>query len=429
MFGNLGQRLCASKKEPGFRFAVPSAQSPALDTLEERTFAVHATDLFPEEGSLIANAVAHHYDDVELDPYAPHFRTTLHFSLGGLAASHVARGSQQSWDRKKFALVLPLKSLENQLVNLSVHDSFVLGDFRIPEHAVLLVPEYFRHASKRYPFKIRTYDGSLRAAVDQVIKEQKGWLFSTTEGKTGLRGPALLKGRNINTPDFFARFLQSHPRVSFGSHSASIYGEGFRFGVIEGIVDYLLRPYLGLRHRKISMDEMKLLLQLGEWNLGKVQRYVNAHEWPQGSRKRFEEHLKKVQGWLNIVRADLRLMESRGISIRFEFFEHEGEIRMAQHELSQLEAVFSRIADAIETEVREIALKNPDYASRMQKFHEAPRSSELTHDNLGEMFAFLPEEEYRAFWDEPGRRESHSRRIRKIDNAYRRQRAALLRAR
>lgn len=219
----------------------------ARQEIEEKLFAVHATNYFPLNGVIRV-----------VDPKVrggSHFRPTTHFALGELVQPHT--DSKTTWDGKKYAVITPLKDLLPQLLNINCYDTYILGDFNLTKCSIVLVPEVeaTQLQSTHQQLIIRRYNSSkvkLRQAIKKLIREQDGYDVSLFENEEKL-GPwasavfAPPKSFNLNTPEFFAPILSQNPSISFGKHCYSMFGSAYLFGVVDNALTQLgfSRDYYG----------------------------------------------------------------------------------------------------------------------------------------------------------------------------------------
>lgn len=268
--------------EPGWK--------PSVEELREKMFAVHATDTIPSNGFLKAGAQHRDPDQRSKEPAS--FRPTIHFALGELVRPH----GRASWEDKPFAVVLPLKSLEPQMTNLAPHDTFIVGDFRLPPGAIFLAPEGTQVDGLPEHVEVRTYQGVLRDAVDRTIADQEGWSVRMQGVSTD--DPARMGNEDINSPDFFASLLKSNPGLSFGSHISSEVGEAYRFGQIEQSLVQLNRQY---EHSwALSTPETHFYRALIEHSVTRLK--VPDHP---AAKRAVEEKVNNLREHLKVVDADL----------------------------------------------------------------------------------------------------------------------------
>ncbi len=195
----------------------------ANENLGEHLFAVHATNVLPEDGVLHAG-----YGKPEDIPEGiPDIRCTVHFSIGELVRP--VGKDWMNWEEHLYAIVTPLKSLYPQLVNLNCYDSFILGDLDLTQEMFVVVP---KGTMLDGPFSIYEYDSrsSLREAVDALIGSLGGWKVTMLGYKDESKyRKATVDGRNINTHKFFTPFLEKLPHLSLGLRWYPLHGEAWRF--------------------------------------------------------------------------------------------------------------------------------------------------------------------------------------------------------
>ena len=273
--------------------------SPSLASLREKLFAVHATDTLPARG--VFKAGAQHIDREKRGKEPASFRPTIHFSLGEMVRPH----GRSSWEEKPYAVVLPLKELESQLVNVAPHDTFIVGDFKIPPGATFLVPEGTKLEGFPEQVRVKTYTGSLREAVDRTIQEGDGWSVRMEGVSTD--DPARLDDKNINTPEFFSSLLQARPDISFGSHINSEVGEAFRFGQIEQSLVQLTRQYDS--SYGLSNQETQFYRALIDHSLQglKVPDHPEAQKSVNEKKQHISSYLKTIDTDLKLRRTGLTL--------------------------------------------------------------------------------------------------------------------------
>lgn len=197
-----------SKCESFFRSLVSTSSIKTLPAklIREKLYAVHATNLLPENGVIIA-------DGRGLD--VPILRSEIHFALGGLVPAHVGG----NWESRKFAVVVPLAELEPQLANLMVFDTIIYGDYKIPSGAVLIIPDNVQTGALPENITIHRYSTgtTLRRAIENVIESKSGWVIKTKYGDGLKNDKAIIEelGININSHLALKEILDQHPNVTF----------------------------------------------------------------------------------------------------------------------------------------------------------------------------------------------------------------------
>lgn len=301
----------ASGMEAILRGSTP--QSPSLQEIESKVFAVHATRIFPANGVLKAGTLGAYAVSADReDP--PSFRATVHFSLGELVQPHVAKDF--SWEDAPFAVVAPLKALEKQLVNLFPGDTFVLGSFRLSQQTTLLVPKGTDVSMLPPDIPVLEYDPGvgLRVTVGRFIKDQGGWPIHMLPGGLDVGSVAYWDEKEINSPVFFERFLEEHPYVSYGNHIYSERGEVFRLGSIDLLLNRLMMNYFGTFYR-FSTPEVKFLTALIRHHLARLDELFQAWAVSSDVFEELEEKKRRLSQWLEVADADLEIRQTIGKSL------------------------------------------------------------------------------------------------------------------
>ena len=272
------------------------------ETLERKLFAVHATNIFPEDGIMRVGMVRRSDVQPSADYDPPSFRPTSHWSLGELVRMH----GPNSWEDNRFAIIVPLGQLGDQLVNVNAYDTFTIGDFKIPEGGIVVVPQ---SDSKKIPDHLTVIryseDLKLRDAVAQAIEKYGGWPVRM-RGRSSADSVACIDGHNINTVQFFSSFLAKYPQVAFGDHILSLVGEACSIGNIEGGIRYIAEQYDPYA-RQLDTAEMVFAREFIRLNLHKFQALLEAKQFPENVQASVQAKLDKVHAWLTIVDADLEL--------------------------------------------------------------------------------------------------------------------------
>lgn len=300
-----------SEEEECFRYS--PEHPPSLDVLRARLFAVHATDIFPKEGIMKAGASLVHLSggsSLNPDEEPPSFRPTIHFSLGELVRGH-ERGN---WETKKFAVILPLWALEEQLINIFPHDTFVLGDVVLPPGTTILVPSGTRPLVSLEGVMLKEYgpEESLRSSVDRVISEIHGWKVDMREKDVSIGSIANVNGVEISRPEFFHALFTAYPDLSFGTHIASERGEAFRFGLIDDIIRAVTASYVGNGYtyttKTIAFFQAQIRFHLEHLEVWLSERSAITSTM----RDVFIEKRRKLDGWMNILDRDIAIREKWG---------------------------------------------------------------------------------------------------------------------
>lgn len=295
-------QTAATSAVPTEPFPYSVSAPPPADVLRERLFAVHVTPILPHDGVMIPGARdisgrGHWRDDI------PSFRPTLHFSLGEVVRRH----GDHSWDETEYALVAPLSSLENQLVNLSPHDTFILGRLALRQDMVLVVPEGTDTGSlPRVGPSIHRYnpEQGVRSAVDDLIAEREGWQVRMQDQGVSNGDFARVNGIDINDPTFFRNLLEELPWVGFGTHIRSELGESYRFGLVEQAINRAMKTYSD-HWLTYSSADIRVYREIVLDNLATLRNFLTALPAGHEALEDFEEKERMVRGWMAILSCDL----------------------------------------------------------------------------------------------------------------------------
>ncbi len=308
-----------------------SQANTSLQEIRSRLFAVHATDVFPEDGKLRAGAMS---KSGAADP--PSFRPTVHFALGELVREH----GHSSWDSRRYAIVAPLQQLEPQLANVMTHDTFVLGDLQLQKGSVLLAPEGAPVGKLPEGIEVRRYSPELglRDSVDQAIRDKGGWNIKMESGTAAMNGQAKLGEQSVNHPQFFAELFQAKPGLSFGDHLASQVGEAGRFGAVEQCVISLTQ---GIENASpFSTGDLRVYRAAIAHHLPRIEQL--SQDYPAESQQAVADKIKSLRGWLNVADVDLAAREHWGKTLHCAPKEIRREIVAQRADLEQVRQAFQK---------------------------------------------------------------------------------------
>ncbi len=306
-FENRQPEIKAEQERPKFEYSPENP--PPLEILESKIFAVHATPILPESGTLKAGARDISAGDKWQGDEPPSFRPTIHFALGELVQEH----SDWSWEKNPYAVVSSLKNLEGQLVNVFPHDTFVLGDLQLQEGMILLVPKGTDISKIPQGVEVKEYDSKtgLRQTVDSTISEKQGWHIQMKPEGVAIGSVAHIEDAEVNDSKFFQSLFEKYPHISFGTHLDPERGDAFRFGVIEQTLDKVMKNYSDhwLRYSTIEVSFHRSLIV---HNLQKLEQTIKNSPINSQALQAFEEKKGKLLGWLNIIDCDLETRQRLG---------------------------------------------------------------------------------------------------------------------
>lgn len=326
----------------GFKYSAENP--PPLEVLESKIFAVHATPILPKDGVLKAGAIDISYDKKWQDE-PPSFRPTIHFALGELVREH----QNISWDKKPFAVVIPIKALESQLINVFPHDTFVLGDYKLTPEAILLVPRGTNVSTLSQDVQVVEYGSgtNLRQAVDQVIRDKNGWSVRMEPEGVTIGSVAYVEDAEINSADFFQSLLERFPHISFGTHLNSERGDAFRFGLIEQGLNQIMRTYSG-NWFSFSTIQVQFHKSFVTHNLIKLEAFIkHAQGLTPGALRAFEDKKQKLAGWMNIIDADMELRVRLGKTLSGAPKRVQKQIQAQRYDSGKLRETVGKLASSL----------------------------------------------------------------------------------
>lgn len=306
-FENKLSELKVEQEKPKFEYS--PELPPPLEILESKIFAVHATPIFPEDGVLKAGMRDISASDKWQGDEPPGFRPTIHFALGELVQEH----SRYAWEKNPYAIISPLKNLESQLVNVFPHDTFILGDLKLQEGMILLVPKGTDVSKLPQGVEVREYSPKteLRQAIDLIISEKQGWHIQMKPEGVAIGSVAYIENVEINDPKFFQSLFEKYPHVSFGTHTDPERGDAFRFGIIESALQEAMRCYSD-HWLRFSTTEVSFYRSFIVHNLQRLEQTIENSSINPHALGAFEEKKAKLLGWLNIIDSDLETRQRLG---------------------------------------------------------------------------------------------------------------------
>lgn len=252
-------------------------------TNEDRIYAVHITKFLPTDGFIRI---------VTKD--RPRFLPTIHFSLGEPVVDHFAG----KWSEKPFAIVTPMKSLRDQMLNLYPQDTYILGDFKLPADAILFVPRGTQ-VPENLPFKVIEYESphKVKDAVSQFLDSSGTIQFKTTEVarsmKTYLGKLNIMENENLDK--FFSSLIKEKPHLTRTLHDSTIWGEldniiiARLFNWVSGTSKYSESKY---QERNLELDIDVLSDRISE-----ITKLSNQLNLPAHAIKSFKESLAELQSY------------------------------------------------------------------------------------------------------------------------------------
>ena len=268
----------------------------------ESLVAVHLTDHFPKHGKIKSRGSVFKKKSSQLDWFP---RETIHFCLNGPVGSHMLN----SWDGKKFAIIIPFKAMIPRIYNLAPQDTFVVGDFVLPYGTEVLgkhddLPKRASATIKLIPIAdIEKIEAAVMRRVEEkglppAVINAHNWSFA--DMKNASRMILREAGRNIDLTWNFGEIAKSafwkseqHNHSLFGEveevskiFSNLLQREDFSYNSSVNRTDFF--SALKKRLKKVQREIKKFLLSLK----GSFQReFVDAL-------KRIDDFLKHLEGEL-----------------------------------------------------------------------------------------------------------------------------------
>lgn len=171
---------------------------PNLQDLANRVYAVHTTPILPEDNVMVAGA-RNIRPDAHWQDETTSFRPTIHFALGEVVQGH----DGHTWDDQQYAVVAPLGSLEDQLVNVLPHDTFVLGNVVLTPDMTVIAPDGTDLSGMIAETTTYRSGEQLRDAVNRVIAEKGGWPIRMQDKDVTIDTPATARWYQYQRPSVF----------------------------------------------------------------------------------------------------------------------------------------------------------------------------------------------------------------------------------
>lgn len=256
----------------------------AKEVLNDNLYAVHITNFIPEEGVLRT-----------VTKNRARFSTTLHFSLGGPVISHF----NGNWNNRKYAILVPLKTLEPQLVNIFSQDTFIVGDLKLPKSAILLIPTG-SPSPNNFPGKIVRYD-SQNGIIDSVKEQLRIENSIELESTGAIIGDTIyLNGKEIDEKIFFKDYTNTTKEVTHLMHYNSI------FGVLDvGMYEIMKEWFYKKLPFKENLSRLQYRRLVFSEHLTLLKNQVHKMNLPKEANLSFLNGVKEFQGFMNILDAEI----------------------------------------------------------------------------------------------------------------------------
>lgn len=274
------------------------SKSPTVEEMRIHLTGVHMTDYLPL-GGVIRTSTTTESRSMPL--------STLHFALGEMVISH----PMGNWEKKKYALLVPFKNLEPQLMTVFHQDTFILGDLKLRPGTLLLAP-----TGEKVPsipgVKVIRFDPTqrkIRDVIREVLEENDQWTFKS-DGAS-MDSKVRNNRRNMNNREFFKHLLDLYPHLTHKLHSQDLIGKfevetGYNFEVLFSNKKSYGRDEFEQVWR-IEAMELRGLLESMNQRMASVTHPLLKTE--------YEKIRQRFQGRINIMQAESALQIATGKSL------------------------------------------------------------------------------------------------------------------
>jgi hypothetical protein len=260
---------------------------------EQNVLAVHLTNYFPDKGFVRASAAN-----------LGRFLVTLHFTLGQSVVDH----SKGNWSKRRYAVILPLAAMKDQILNLMPQDTFVLGDVKLPPSAVVFAPKG-EIVPQPISHNVEFYDESygLKLAVDDYIR-RSGTL--QIKARTSWEESLIVEGKNLNdingTKAFFSDLLTQKPYITNQNHASS------PWGVVDEYIIYTVGFWLrtGTPVNSVSSSDLVYKLLGLQDATSEAIRISKNLILPEHAKQSLREGIEALSKYTSLVKLELEIRKA-----------------------------------------------------------------------------------------------------------------------
>ena len=205
-------------------------------------YAFHVTYKLPENGVMISGKVNNDRLKEE-DKGKPLYgilgwRPTIHFSLASLCPD----SNENNLSTRNHVIIVKIRDLESQLIGLQPFDSFVMGNFVIPQGSSVIVPDEEVETAKNCDWVLAKNltvigrEGRLITRAQSFLVKHQGWIFRGTDETQPISGLKLKPIRQEVSEvrkTCFSKFLEQARHVEYARHTQH------RIGFLDKNVPYL----------------------------------------------------------------------------------------------------------------------------------------------------------------------------------------------
>lgn len=276
----------------------PPRKSPTVNEMRAHLTGVHMTDYLPLDGVIRTSTTT----ESRATPLS-----TLHFALGEMVVSH----DMGNWEAKKYAVLVPFKNLEPQLMTVLHQDTFILGDLKLQPGAILIAP-LGEKISPIPGVKVIYFDSAqrkMRDVIREVLEQNDQWTFQSDGAFTDNK--VMNNGRNMNNRDFFRHLLKMYPHLTYDLHSNDMI---FKLEVDAGH-DF---EVLVSNKKSYGRSEFEQVWRIDAMELRELLEAMNARMATVTHpvlKAEYEKIRQRFQGRVNLMQAESALQVATGKSL------------------------------------------------------------------------------------------------------------------
>lgn len=260
--------------------------SGSAKDLDNKLFAIHLTNYLPENGLIEANSFNR-----------ARFAATIHFSLGEPVISH----GSGNWANKKYAILVPIKFLKDQMLNIFVQDTFVMGSFQLPKEAIILIPKGTA-SPKGYAGTVKTYENiKIAEATKNLIKEEKG--IEISANGPYVKPVITVQGENIDPKVMLKKYFDANKYLTYELHYTTIYG-----ALDMGMYSILGEWSVGLKPtNSFSANNLQTRLIIFQKIIHEMDKRVSSMTLSMVAMENYNKNRKALDGLINLIEAEIEL--------------------------------------------------------------------------------------------------------------------------
>jgi hypothetical protein len=295
-------------------------ESKRVPAFVYRSVLLHLTPIFPKDGIMRAGALSE--DKVIPSGQAMLSRSTLHFSWNGFSEYSMTEDRREKFFSRPYCIMERLQAVQNQLYGGNPYDVMVVGDYRLSENSLIIVPrsEFHELEQNKGLFKGEVipyeHNETARDKAEQIMRNKN---LPNIKLISGAFGPEWIV--QVTYPTYYPCYsrpteedarclLKSFFQGKYwGTHGSS------PLGIVDNILIYLNHPFvfthLGdhrIANRIVSPEEIERALILYDYH------YQKLRSSQQGLPETLSARDSELRGWFNLIRKQLELSK-KGCSI------------------------------------------------------------------------------------------------------------------